>query len=86
MFGRNRLKDLIRSNYRSSADSIMRSVIDALEDYRENTKQADDVTLVVIKINGAKGPVRLPSQSAYFMNIFLNSTEFLHRIRLQIRI
>ncbi len=61
MFGRNRLKDLIRSNYRSSADSIMRSVIDALEDYRENTKQADDVTLVVIKINGAKGPGRLPS-------------------------
>jgi sigma-B regulation protein RsbU (phosphoserine phosphatase) len=61
MFGRSRLKDLIRSNYRFSADQILSSVIDALEDYREDTKQADDVTLVVIKINGSNGPGRLPS-------------------------
>ena len=61
MFGRNRLKDLIRSNCRLSADHILNSVIDALDDYREDSKQADDITLVVIKINGAKGHGRLPS-------------------------
>ena len=60
MFGKNRLEDLIRSTCRRSADQIATAVIDDLEAYRAGTKQADDVTLVVIKIKGSNGPGCLP--------------------------
>ncbi len=53
MFGKQRLKNLIRSNSRLSADRILNSIIEALEEFRAETKQTDDVTLVVIKIKGA---------------------------------
>ena len=61
MFGKNRLKGLIRLTCQRSADQIATAVIDELEAFRAGTKQADDVTLVVIKINGTDGPERLPS-------------------------
>ena len=60
MFGKNRLEGLIRLTCQRSADQIATAVFDALEAFRAGTKQSDDVTLVVIKINGADGPERLP--------------------------
>jgi sigma-B regulation protein RsbU (phosphoserine phosphatase) len=50
MFGKERLNDLIRLHSQSSANEILNSVVGSLEKFRDEAKQEDDVTLVVIKI------------------------------------
>ncbi len=50
MFGKDRLKDIIRSHAESSADEVVHSIMSALDQFRYPLKKEDDVTLVVIKI------------------------------------
>jgi sigma-B regulation protein RsbU (phosphoserine phosphatase) len=50
MFGKRRLHDLVRLHSQSSANEILNSVVGSLEKFRDEAKQEDDATLVVIKI------------------------------------
>ena len=52
MFGRERVKDLIRKNAAYSSDEISASLIDAIKNFQGSVKQADDITLLVIKLLG----------------------------------
>ena len=49
MFGKQRLRDVIRANAGLSAEGIRQAVVDAVTDFRGRGSQQDDVTLVVIK-------------------------------------
>jgi sigma-B regulation protein RsbU (phosphoserine phosphatase) len=49
MFGKDRIKEVIRRNADLDADGIHRAVIDAVEDFRGKAPREDDVTLVVVK-------------------------------------
>jgi predicted ATPase/serine phosphatase RsbU (regulator of sigma subunit) len=51
MFGKQRLKDVIRRNAKFSAEGMRQAVVDAVTDFRGRAPQQDDVTLVVIKFN-----------------------------------
>ena len=50
MFGKDRLKDIIRIHAESSAAEIVQNITSGLEHFRHPLKKEDDVTLVVIKI------------------------------------
>ena len=50
MFGKERLKILIRENAQSSAAEILTAIIDSLKAFKGSEKQEDDVTLVVAKV------------------------------------
>ncbi|MCX5882022.1 MAG: PP2C family protein-serine/threonine phosphatase [Deltaproteobacteria bacterium] len=50
MFGRDRLKEIIRCYAESSADEIVHNIMNGLEQFRYPLEKEDDVTLVVIKI------------------------------------
>jgi phosphoserine phosphatase RsbU/P len=50
MFGKDRLKSIIRSHADSSAAEIVHNIMSGLEQFRYPLKKEDDVTLVVIKI------------------------------------
>ena len=50
MFGKDRLKDIIRNHAESSAAEIIHNIMSALEQFRYPLEKEDDVTLVVIKI------------------------------------
>jgi phosphoserine phosphatase RsbU/P len=50
MFGKNRLKDIIRDHADTSAAEIVQNIMSALEQFRKPLKKEDDITLVVIKI------------------------------------
>jgi serine phosphatase RsbU (regulator of sigma subunit) len=50
MFGKDMLKEVIRENAAESAQMILNSVIDKVEQFTYPLKKADDVTLTVIKI------------------------------------
>jgi len=50
MFGQDRLRDLIRENAGASAEEIQNAVLAALQSFRGDVAQEDDVTLVVIKL------------------------------------
>jgi sigma-B regulation protein RsbU (phosphoserine phosphatase) len=50
MFGRQRLKDIIRSAGHLSAEQIMNRILEAVEAFRAGARQEDDITLVVVKI------------------------------------
>lgn len=52
MFGKERFKDLIRTHAQAPAKEILKAVIAALDDFRGPLEKNDDVTLVVIKIDG----------------------------------
>jgi len=52
MFGRERLKDLIRTNAAYPSDGISASIIDAIKTFQGPARQEDDITLLVIKILG----------------------------------
>jgi sigma-B regulation protein RsbU (phosphoserine phosphatase) len=52
MFGRERLKDLIRKNAADSSDGISASIIDAIKAFQGSARQEDDITLLVIKFVG----------------------------------
>ncbi|UCD77327.1 MAG: SpoIIE family protein phosphatase [Desulfobacterales bacterium] len=49
MFGRQRFMEVIRRNHHLAAADIRDAVLDAVDDFRAQTPQEDDVTLVVIK-------------------------------------
>jgi serine phosphatase RsbU (regulator of sigma subunit) len=49
MFGRKRVKDLIRKNAAYSSDDISSSIIDALKTFQGSARQEDDITLLVTK-------------------------------------
>ena len=50
MFGKDRLKDIIRNHAESSAAEIVQNIMSDLEQFHFPLKKEDDVTLVVIKI------------------------------------
>ncbi|MDG2053805.1 MAG: SpoIIE family protein phosphatase [Phycisphaerales bacterium] len=50
MFGKDRLRDVIRSQVESSADQIAIAITTQLDEFRGQHNQEDDVTLVVIKV------------------------------------
>lgn len=49
MYGKDRLRAVIRRNSPLSAEQIMRAIITDLTDFRQNAPQNDDITLVVVK-------------------------------------
>lgn len=49
MFGKNRLKDIVRNNINLGAEEIHKAVMKAVDDFRGQAPQEDDVTLVVMK-------------------------------------
>ncbi len=55
MFGKDRLKDIIRNHAESSAAEIVHNIMSDLEQFRYPLKKEDDVTLVVIKIIHKQG-------------------------------
>jgi sigma-B regulation protein RsbU (phosphoserine phosphatase) len=48
-FGKERVKEIIRQNQKSSAQDILQTVTDRLATFRQNNTLQDDITLVVIK-------------------------------------
>ncbi|MFH0995708.1 MAG: PP2C family protein-serine/threonine phosphatase [Pseudomonadota bacterium] len=58
MFGKDRLKDIIRNHAESSAAEIVDGIMNALEQFRFPLKKEDDVTLVVVKIIPEQGRMR----------------------------
>jgi len=50
MFGQERMREIIRKNRSASAKTIQNAVIHALQDFKGEVSQEDDVTLVVIKL------------------------------------
>jgi sigma-B regulation protein RsbU (phosphoserine phosphatase) len=51
MFGKQRFRDIIRQNAKSSADDILNAVYNQINQFTEGQKSEDDVTLVIVKIN-----------------------------------
>ena len=49
MFGKERLKDLIRRYAHLPSKKMITSIIDELQAFRKSAKQDDDITLAVIK-------------------------------------
>ncbi len=49
-FGKEALREIIRAHVKQPAREILRTVINALEDFRSSGAQEDDVTLVIIKV------------------------------------
>ncbi len=52
MFGKDKLREIIKENAGESAEGILNSVIHEVEQFSHPLKKEDDVTLVVIKIDG----------------------------------
>jgi sigma-B regulation protein RsbU (phosphoserine phosphatase) len=52
MFGKDRLEAIIRESARASADRILESIIQGVQQFRGSAKQEDDITLAVIKVAG----------------------------------
>jgi len=50
MFGKDRLSHIIRKNNHKSAGAIQDAVLEAVSDFRGDTEQEDDITIVVIKV------------------------------------
>jgi sigma-B regulation protein RsbU (phosphoserine phosphatase) len=57
MFGKKRFGELIRKEVSTSAGEIVRSVLDAVAEFRKPGSQDDDVTLVVIRVLNESTPV-----------------------------
>lgn len=49
MFGKDRLRELIREQQNASAREILQAITDALTEFRRTAPQQDDITLVVVK-------------------------------------
>ena len=48
-FGKDRVGHLIRRHHRLSAEGILQAILSALQEFRGNAQQEDDITLLVIK-------------------------------------
>ncbi|MBW2513325.1 MAG: SpoIIE family protein phosphatase [Deltaproteobacteria bacterium] len=55
MFGKERLKNIIRENYSKTAKKIMGIISDTLKEFRGCKQPEDDVTMVVIKVKDELG-------------------------------
>lgn len=55
MFGKERLKKIIRENYTKTAKKIMRIISNTLKEFRGSKQPEDDVTMVVIKVKDELG-------------------------------
>jgi serine phosphatase RsbU (regulator of sigma subunit) len=51
MFGKNRLKNIMRDHAQKSAKEIVAVLVDAIEDFRFPMEMEDDVTAVIIKVD-----------------------------------
>jgi len=51
LFGKDRLKNVIRQHAGRSARDILLAVYDTVEEFRGDLKPEDDLTIVVIKLN-----------------------------------
>ncbi|UCD30843.1 MAG: SpoIIE family protein phosphatase [Desulfobacterales bacterium] len=49
MFGRHRMRQILRQNSHAPAEKILQAMIRELNEFRQNAAQEDDITLVVIK-------------------------------------
>ena len=52
LFGMDRLKDVIEINREKSSPEIKEAILEAVNDFRQDYEQTDDITLVVIKFKG----------------------------------
>jgi sigma-B regulation protein RsbU (phosphoserine phosphatase) len=52
MFGKERLKAIIRQQAELSSEVILTVILDSLNEFRKSAKQEDDVTLTVVKVVG----------------------------------
>jgi sigma-B regulation protein RsbU (phosphoserine phosphatase) len=52
MFGKEALMEIIRNNHTASARQLVDTITETLERFREDKPQEDDITLVVIKVDG----------------------------------
>jgi sigma-B regulation protein RsbU (phosphoserine phosphatase) len=52
MFGKKRLRDIIRRHHLGSASSILNAVYEELDIFTMGRKSEDDITLVIVKIDG----------------------------------
>lgn len=52
MFGKQRLREILRANAGSTAEDILGAVYAALHTFMNGAKYADDITLVIIKVDG----------------------------------
>ena len=50
MFGKKRLKEIIRTNYSATAKEIIRIISETLQEFRGSKQPEDDVTMVVITV------------------------------------
>jgi len=50
MFGKNRTKEIVRKYSKSSSHDILKAIMAELKTFRDDVKQEDDVTLVIIKV------------------------------------
>ena len=51
MFGKEKVRDIIRRNAEADADTILNAVYDELHQFIRGQKVQDDITLVIIKVN-----------------------------------
>jgi len=56
-FGKERLRQIIRRWSRTSSSYMIEAVLSAITDFRQTSVQADDITLVVIKMTDECGSV-----------------------------
>jgi len=54
MFGKNRLREILRRNSHASAAKILQAITDSVTEFRREATQEDDITLVVIKAKSQK--------------------------------
>jgi PAS domain S-box-containing protein len=55
MYGKLRFREVIRENAKRSADQIIKAVYNDLNRFKMGVKQADDITLVVVKLKETPG-------------------------------
>jgi len=53
MFGKERILNIVRQHKSSTAKNISNCIFETLKDFQKNNKSEDDVTLVVVKIDGS---------------------------------
>ena len=52
MFGKDRFRSIIRDNAKTGANDILTTVYDELNRYTRGQRSEDDITLVIIKVDG----------------------------------
>lgn len=50
LFGKERLREIVRSQADKSAKDMKKAVLEAVQNYRGSQKQEDDITLVIVKV------------------------------------